>query len=232
MPRARSNGLELEYEVLGPADGRPLLLIMGLGMQLGHWDDELCGLLVARGHRVIRFDNRDVGRSSWLDDAGLPSVAAAMAAAAAGDRIEAPYTLSDMAADAIGLLDALAVPAAHVVGASMGGMIAQTMAIEHPTRVRSLVSIMSTTGARALPGPTPDAARTLLTRPPTDRDGAITHSVEVFRTIGSPGFPFDEARVRARAGRAYDRGFHPAGVGRHLLAVLASGSRRSRLGAV
>jgi pimeloyl-ACP methyl ester carboxylesterase len=230
--RAAVNGIELEYEVLGPRDGRPLLLVMGLASQLVHWDDELCGILAERGHRVIRFDNRDVGRSTHLAAAGLPNVLAAMAQAGRGERVTAPYTLSDMAADAVGLLDALDVPAAHVVGASMGGMIAQTMAIEHPGRVRTLTSIMSTTGARDLPQAEPKAMAVLVTPVPAEREANAARAVDVFRTIGSPGFPLDEERVRRRAAVAFDRGFDPAGVARQLTAILASGSRREKLRAV
>jgi len=230
--RARANGIDVEYEVLGSAAGRPLLLIMGLGTQLIHWDDELCGLFVARGFRVIRFDNRDVGRSTIFDDRGTPNVLGAMAAAVQRQPVDAPYTLSDMAADAAGLLDALDIRAAHVVGASMGGMIAQTLALEHPTRVLTLTSIMSTTGARDLPPAEANAMAALMTPPGRDRESAVARAVQVFRTIGSPGFPFDEARVRDRAGRAFDRGFHPQGVARQLVAIVASGSRRERLRAL
>jgi pimeloyl-ACP methyl ester carboxylesterase len=230
--RARANGIDIEYEVLGPPRGEPLVLIMGLASQLVHWDDELCESFVARGFRVIRFDNRDVGRSTIFDDRGVPSVLAAMAAAAQGLRVEAPYRLTDMAADTAGLLDALDIPSAHVLGVSMGGMIAQALAIEHPTRVRSLTSIMSTTGARDLPPAEPSAMAVLVTPVPADREANVARAVQIFRTIGSPGFPFDEARVRRRAGLAFDRGFHPGGVARQLVAILASGSRREALRAV
>jgi pimeloyl-ACP methyl ester carboxylesterase len=229
MPTARSNGIEIEYEVIGPPGNRPLLLVMGLGTQMIHWDDELCAELVARGHRVIRFDNRDVGGSTKLDGDGPPNVLAAMAAASGGAAVDAPYRLSDMAADASGLLDALEVESAHVVGASLGGMIAQTLALEHPARVRTLTSIMSTTGHPDLPTATPDAAAVLFQPAPPDRDGNIERAVRVFRAIGSPGFPFDEGRARARAARAYDRCFHPAGVARQMIAIVASGSRRDAL---
>jgi pimeloyl-ACP methyl ester carboxylesterase len=225
MPRARANGIELEYEMCGPADGRPVLLVMGLAAQMIIWDDEFCAALGARGHRVIRFDNRDVGLSSKVEGGGALDLLVAMRAAALGRPVAAPYTLSDMAADAAGVLDALDLDAAHVVGASLGGMIAQTLAIEHPTRVRSLTSIMSTTGNPELPRPRPEATAALLEAPPRDREGAMARAARVFRTIGSPGFPFDEKRVRERAGRSFDRCFHPAGAARQMLAILASGSR-------
>jgi pimeloyl-ACP methyl ester carboxylesterase len=215
--------------VIGPPGNRPLLLVMGLGTQMIHWDDELCAQLVTRGHRVVRFDNRDVGCSTKLDGDGPPNVLAAMAAASRGAGVEAPYRLSDMAADAAGLLDALGIESAHVAGASLGGMIAQTLALEHPARVRTLTSIMSTTGHPDLPTATPDAAAALFQPVPPDREGNIERAVRVFRAIGSPGFPFDEARVRARAARAYDRCFHPAGVARQMIAIVASGSRRDAL---
>ena len=229
MPRARANGIELEYELFGSEGGRPLVLIMGLGAQMILWDEEFCAALAARGHRVIRFDNRDVGLSTKIDGWRALDLAAAMAAAALGRPVAAPYTLSDMAADAAGLLDALGIAAAHVVGASLGGMIAQTLAIERPARVLSLTSIMSTTGDRELPRARPEAVAALLEPPPRDRDGAMARAAKVFRTIGSPGFPFDEARVRERAGRSYDRCSHPAGVARQMLAILAAGSRAPAL---
>src|SRR5213592_4611687 len=220
MPTAPANGIEIAYETFGPPDGRPLLLIMGLAAQMILWDDDLCAALASRGHRVIRFDNRDVGLSTKCDWAGMPDAAAAMQAALLGQRVDAPYTLRDMAADAVGLLDALGIAAVHVVGASLGGMIAQAMAIAHPTRVLSLTSIMSSTGDRSL------------LPAPTDRAGNIERAVHVFRTIGSPGFPFDEARVRELAARSFDRCFHPAGAARQLVAILASGSRKEALAAV
>jgi len=229
VPRARANGIELEYELFGSEGGRPLVLIMGLGAQMILWDEEFCAALAARGHRVIRFDNRDVGLSTKIDGWRALDLAAAMAAAALGRPVAAPYTLSDMAADAAGLLDALGIAAAHVVGASLGGMIAQTLAIERPACVLSLTSIMSTTGDRELPRARPEAVAALLEPPPRDRDGAMARAAKVFRTIGSPGFPFDEARVRERAGRSYDRCFHPAGVARQMLAILAAGSRAPAL---
>jgi len=232
MPRASSNGIELEYDTFGRTSDRPLLLVMGLGAQMILWDEAFCGLLAERGFHVIRFDNRDVGLSTKLDAAGMPNVFEAFANAAQGRQIAAPYTLSDMAGDAVGLLDALGLETTHVVGASMGGMIVQTLAIEHAKRLRSLTSIMSTTGNPALPGPEPAAMGALTTPAPTEREAAIEHGVKLWRVIGSPGFRFDEAWVRDRAARAFDRGVSPAGFARQLVAILASGNRKPALGAV
>jgi len=232
MPRARANGMQIEYESFGDSAGPPLLLVMGLGGQMILWPDEFCEALAARGYHVVRYDNRDVGLSTKLDQAGLPDVMGALAAVAQGRSIDAPYRLRDMADDAAGLLDALDLASAHVVGASMGGMIAQTLAIEHPARVRTLTSIMSTTGDASLPQARPEAMAALLTPAPTERAAAIEHGLRLWRTIGSPGFPFDEAWVRARAALAFDRGQSPAGVARQLVAILASGSRRDALAAV
>jgi pimeloyl-ACP methyl ester carboxylesterase len=232
MPTARVGQIDLEYEDLGSRDGRPLLMVMGLGAQMILWEDDLCAALIERGHRVIRFDNRDVGRSTRLAAAGMPDMVRATSAFFAGLPVEAPYTLSDMAADAAGLLDALAIPSAHVVGASLGGMIAQTLAIEQPHRVRSLTSIMSTTGRPELPPARPEAMAVLLLPTPAERDAYVERSVHVFRTIGSPGFPFDEERIRRLAQLSWDRGISPDGPARQLLAVVASGSRHGRLAAL
>jgi pimeloyl-ACP methyl ester carboxylesterase len=164
-----------------------------------------------------------------MDDLGMPNVLGILTAVATRQPVTAPYLLKDMAADAVGLLDALDIASAHIVGASMGGMIAQTLALDAPTRVRSLTSIMSSTGNPDLPQPRPDAMAVLLTPPPSDRAGAIERGVTVFRTIGSPGFPFEEDEVRRLATLAYDRGFNPTGTARQLVAILASGSRVERL---
>jgi len=232
MPRASSNGIELEYETFGQRGDRPLLLVMGLGAQMILWDEAFCALLAGRGFHVIRYDNRDVGLSTKLDAAGVPNVFEAFASAAQGKTIDAPYKLSDMAADATGLLDALGLETAHVVGASMGGMIVQTLAIEHAARLRSMTSIMSTTGNPALPPPDAAAMGALTTPAPTERAAAIEHAVKIWRVIGSPGFPFDEAWVRERAARGFDRGVSPAGFARQLVAILASGNRKPALAAV
>ena len=224
MPRAPANGIELEWEEFGEPDAPPLLLIMGLGAQMIAWDEEFCRLLAARGFRVIRFDNRDAGLSTRIEGR-RPNLLAALT----GDFSSAAYRLDDMADDAAGLLDALGIEAADVVGASMGGMIAQTLAIRHPHKVKTLTSIMSTTGAPDVGQPSPDAITLLVTRPPADRERAIEYGVLISRVLSSPGFPFDEERARERATRSYDRGFYPISVGRQLLAVLASGDRTPAL---
>jgi pimeloyl-ACP methyl ester carboxylesterase len=227
MPQATCNGIEIEYDTFGDEGGAPLLLVMGLGAQLVAWDDEFCELLAAGGFRVVRFDNRDVGLSTKTEGP-LPDIVAALG----GDASSANYTLNDMADDAAGLLDALGISAAHVVGASMGGMIAQTLAIRHPDRVLSLCSIMSTTGNRNVGQPTPEAMQILLRPVAQTRDEALEMGVAATRAIGSPGFPFDEARARDRAGRAYDRCYHPMGVARQLAAIMASGDRTEALAGV
>jgi pimeloyl-ACP methyl ester carboxylesterase len=229
MGSAQSNGLEIAYEEIGPRGGRPLVLVMGLGVSLVFWEDEFCAMLAERGHRVVRFDNRDVGRSTKLDALGIPNVMEAMTALATGKSIAGPYLLSDMARDTIGLMDALGIERAHVVGASMGGMIAQTMAIEHPQRLRSMTSIMSSTGSPSVPPGKPEAMALLVRPPASDRAAYVDQAVEVWRVIGSPGFPFDEQRVRARAAAHFDRGYHPPGIARQLVGVVASGDRTAAL---
>jgi len=232
MPRVCTNGIEIEYETFGDPSADPLLLIMGLGAQMILWEEGFCRLLAGHGHHVIRFDNRDVGLSTRLEEAGVPRIRVMMEQVERGERPEAPYRLSDMGRDAVGLLDGLGIDAAHVVGASMGGMIGQTVAIEHPERVRTLTSIMSSTGHPGLPRAKPEAMAVLLTPPPRDREANIERAVEAARIIGSPGFPFDEERIRARAARTYDRAFYPKGLARQLAAILALGSRRKALEAL
>jgi pimeloyl-ACP methyl ester carboxylesterase len=221
------NGIELCYETFGDPQGEPLLLIMGLGSQLIYWPVELCEALVDRGFFVVRYDNRDTGLSTKIPDGGGEFMASFLALAA-GEDVDVPYRLSDMAADAVGLLDHLGIDAAHVVGASMGGMIAQTVAIEHPSRVRTLTSIMSTTGEPDVGQPTADALMRLMQPIPTTRDAAVESGVDTRRVIGSPD-AFDEERVRALSAEAYDRCWNPGGTARHLLAIAASGSRADRL---
>jgi pimeloyl-ACP methyl ester carboxylesterase len=217
--------IEIAYERLGAEQDPPVLLVMGLGAQLIHWPDGFCSALVGRGLHVIRFDNRDAGLSTHFPSAPPPNFQAALL----GDGSSASYRLSAMAADTVGLLDALGLPSAHVVGASMGGMIAQTIAIEHPTRIRSLTSIMSTTGDRSVGQPRPEGMRALVGAPATNREDVIARVVEIARIIGSPQFPVDEDFVRERAARAYDRNYDPVGVARQAVATLASGDRTPRL---
>jgi pimeloyl-ACP methyl ester carboxylesterase len=203
---------------------------MGLGAQMTLWDEEFCRALADRGQYVIRYDNRDVGLSTKFDHAGVPNVVEMMQRGA--DRSGAPYTLDDMADDAAGLLDALDLASAHICGASMGGMIAQTVAYRHAPKTRSLISIMSSTGNPELPQAKPEAMAVLMTPRPTDREGNIEASVRASKVIGSPGYPADEARLRRRAGDAYDRSFTPLGTVRQMAAVYAQGNRAPRLAAV
>jgi pimeloyl-ACP methyl ester carboxylesterase len=219
--------MEIAYERMGDPSNPPLLLVMGLGMQLIHWDLELCEMFVDRGFHVIRFDNRDVGHSTKIA-APVPDVRRAML----GLHVDAPYLLGDMADDAAGLLDHLGIQAAHVVGASMGGMIGQTLAIKHPERVLSLTSIMSTTGQRSVGRPKLRVWSVLVRRAPRQKQGFIDHFVRVFKMIGSRGFGFDEARIRELASATYERDHDPAGTGRQLAAILASGDRTAGLHSV
>jgi pimeloyl-ACP methyl ester carboxylesterase len=223
---AQANGIEIAYETFGDPADPALLLIMGLSTQLLHWREDFCRMLAGRGFHVVRFDNRDVGLSTKMDEAQPPDVVAALQ----GDTSSASYTLDDMADDTAGLLDALGIHAAHVVGASMGGMIAQTLAVRHPDRVRSLVSIMSTTGEPSVGQPRPEiVGPVLLARPPSEREPYIEDVAQKWRLIGSPGYPADESELRALAGASYDRSYHPIGTGRQLLAVIASGDRTQML---
>lgn len=220
--------IDLEYDERG--EGDPLVLVMGIGAQMIYWQDDFCDALAARGFRVIRFDNRDVGLSSKLEGQRGTPMRQALVRYALGMPLSAPYTLSDMAHDLAGLLDHLHIPSAHVVGASMGGMIAQTFAIEHPERTRSLTSIMSHTGDRRfMLSSHPRAARVLLDKAPTSREEAMERAERFYRVVGSHGFELDIAGTRERAARAYDRCFYPAGFLRQFLAILASGSRSKAL---
>ncbi len=227
MPPVAVDGLQLEYEELGDSGAPAMLLIMGLGVQLVFWPDELCRLLAAHGFRVIRFDNRDVGLSTKLDHLGTPRVALEAVKYALHLPLKAPYRIDDMARDAQGVLDALGIARAHVVGASMGGMIAQNLAAHAPGRVASLTSIMSTTGARSLPPPTPRAMRALLSTPakPGDLEGAQRRMRQLLRIIGSHTHPWDEERLRQFCERHVRRSYHPAGAMRQLVAIAASGDR-------
>jgi pimeloyl-ACP methyl ester carboxylesterase len=232
MPQIKANGLAFEYETFGNAHDPAILLVMGFAAQMTLWPEELCQGLAERGYRVIRFDNRDIGLSEKLDRLGQFNATEALMKAAAGEPIKSAYLLSDMAADAVGILDALKIGNAHVVGASMGGMIAQTVAALHPQKARSLTSIMSTTGRPGLPPGKPEAMA-VLTMPPADleRETRIAHAMKIWRTIGSqPVYAAADAELRAIAEREVDRSpYYPAGMARQLVAVLASGPRHEML---
>jgi pimeloyl-ACP methyl ester carboxylesterase len=220
------SGLNIAYQRRGNPHAPVALLIMGVTGQSIHWPDSFCNALIDRDLQVIRFDNRDAGLSTHMTDAPPPDLPAVLA----GDLKSASYTLSDMAADAVGLLDALGIPKAHAIGASMGGQIAQTIAIEHSDRVLSLISMMSTTGNMSVGQPSKEALRELFAgRPAITRDDVIQQSLRAIHVIGSPAYPSDEAEVAARAGRAYDRSHDPVGSARQAIATVASGDRTERL---
>jgi pimeloyl-ACP methyl ester carboxylesterase len=229
---ARANGIELCYEIFGDAEAEPMLLIMGLGAQMIHWDDEFCRQLAARGFRVIRFDNRDIGKSSSLTGGKRLGALELLKLRFLKIPVAAPYKLHDMAKDVIGLMDALGIASAHLVGASMGGMIAQEVAIAFPRRVRSLTSIMSTTGNPKLPPATREATAILMAPPPLTKEEYFVRFAQTWKVLRAGSFPEDEELDRSRAERTYARGLNPAGVGRQLRAILASGSRKERLASV
>jgi pimeloyl-ACP methyl ester carboxylesterase len=214
------NGLELCFQEMGDPDGEPLLLVMGLATQMIAWPEEFCAMLAERGHRVVRFDNRDIGRSTRIDAAGMPGKLAMLVGTG-----KPPYLLRDMAADAFGLMDHLGIESAHLVGASIGGMIVQTAAIERPERVRSLTSIMSTTGSRRVGHPSYRTFGLLVGERPREREATIERVVKTFKVIGSPGYPFEEGRIRELAGLSFDRGHSEAGIARQMHAITASGDR-------
>ena len=227
MPCVSANGLTLAYEALGRPGDPVIVLIMGLGVQLILWPDAFCEMLAARGFRVVRFDNRDAGLSTSLDHLGTPHVAFEFAKYLLHRPMKAPYRIDDMAADTAALLDALRIGRAHVVGASMGGMIAQNVAANHPQKVLSLTSIMSTTGSRKLPLPRPRALRALMQAPARkgDIEGATRRFMNVLRAIGSRTFPADEADLRALCERHVRRAHRPEGQIRQAAAIAASGDR-------
>lgn len=229
---AKANGIEIVYDMFGNPDKPPVLLIVGLGQQMIAWDEEFCAQIAARGYRVIRFDNRDTGLSTKLDEAGVPNMAVVFEAMVEGKPVDSPYSLLDMADDAVGLLDTLGIESAHVVGESMGGMIAQRMVIHHADRVRTLTSIMSSTGEPGLPPPTPEAMDILANRSPTDREGYIEDYVERWRVLNGQGLPYDEEASRELATRTFDRGLNLPGFARQLTAIIADGSRKQTLKSV
>ena len=230
MPTTTANGISIEYEDHGDPAAPPILLVMGLGGQLTLWPIELVDALVARGFRVIRYDNRDIGLSTKFDAAGIPNVKWLLVKSLLGLPARTPYRLADMAKDGIGLLDALGIDRAHIVGASMGAMISQHIAATFPERTLSLTSIMSTTGNRRLPRAQPEAMKVLLTRPQTDDEEArIAHGIRIARTIGSPAYPAAEERLQARVRSDYARSYHPPGMIRQTAAIVADGDRRTML---
>jgi len=228
--KAKANGIEIEYEAYGDESAPAVLLIMGLGAQLTLWPMPMVEGLVARGYRAIRYDNRDVGLSTKFDDAEAPAMTAIVAALMTGAKPDVPYLLADMAADAIGLLDVLGIHKAHVMGASMGGMIAQMVAATWPDRVLSLTSIMSTTGNPMLPPASPEAMAVLTTRPTgADEDAIVAHGVRAEKVIGSPGYPADEAVLTERVRAGFRRMHYPPGFARQMAAIVGSGDRRAAL---
>jgi pimeloyl-ACP methyl ester carboxylesterase len=228
MPRANANGIEIEYDTFGDSSKPALLLVMGFTAQLIAWDDKFCQMLADRGYYVIRFDNRDVGLTTHFDGQQVDMGALMTAMADAGEPPDVPYTLSDMSNDGFGLLDALGIEKAHIAGASMGGMIVQTMAIEHPERVLTMTSIMSTTGEPDYMKSDPAAMQALMTPPPTERDAYLDNAVTSWKLFASPRY-FDETKVRDRAAAAFDRMFYPEGATRQMGAIAKSGSRADGL---
>jgi pimeloyl-ACP methyl ester carboxylesterase len=233
MPQALANGLTLEYETFGRAQAPAILLVMGLGGQLTLWPDSFCQALADAGYYVVRYDNRDIGLSSKIDAAGRPRLMRAGLAYTLGLPVKAGYTLDDMAQDAIGLLDALRIKRAHVIGASMGGMIAQILAAKYPRRINSLVSVMSSSGNPRLPGPAWKIRLRMVNRPNTlDRETLVRHSMQIWQLIGSPDYPLSEPEMRVRLQQSYERSSYPHGLARQTLAILASGSRLGLLAAI
>jgi pimeloyl-ACP methyl ester carboxylesterase len=234
MPHASANGLQIYYETHGPDDGEPVLLIMGLGAQMTRWSPAFYGKLVDAGYRVILYDNRDVGLTEKLDGAGPPDIASVVGAIQAGRKPDVAYTLDDMAADAAALLSALEIERAHIVGASMGGMIAQLVAADYPEKTLSLSSIMSSTGNPALPRATPEAMARLNTPAPDPRkdlEAFLASAVDGARVMG-PVYPIDEAAVRAQALGDFERAYYPVGFQRQYAGVMASPDRRPKLATI
>ena len=226
-----ANGIALEVEDHGSPQGEPLLLVMGLGMQLLGWHEDFVATLGARGFRVIRFDNRDIGLSQSFDAAGVPNLALDSLRHAFGLRVRSPYTLADMAADSAGVLDALGIASAHVCAASMGGMIAQRLAAHHPERVRSLTLMMTSSGSRRLPGPSLKVRSALISRPKEPRHlaGIVEHYVWLYGLLGSPAFPASKDYLRERFTRSVARSYRPGGTARQMLAIAADGDRSALL---
>ncbi len=229
MSSAIANGIQIEYETFGESSDPPLLLIVGLGGQMIHWDEDLCKDLAKRGHYVIRFDNRDAGLSTKFEAVGNLSISEAIGRILNGEEVQPPYTLEDMAEDAVGLLDALGVQKAHICGMSMGGMIAQTIAIRHPSRVLSLISIYSMPAISELPQPEPEIMRILTVSPPHKKETYVEYMLSVFKTIAGPRFGVDGPWTRKIMAESFDRSYYPAGIARQLFAILTQRDRRPAL---
>ena len=231
MPNIRANNIDIYYEENGPADAPVILLVMGLGAQMIAWPDEFIHGLVSKGYRVIHYDNRDVGLSQWMDGAKTPNLVWTMLKARFGLPVRVPYTLTDMAADGIGLLDALGIDKAHVAGASMGGMIVQLMAANHRERLLSMTSIMSSSGKPGLPGARADIQKSFMVKRPPDasRDEAVAFGTELVRSFSYPDPTRPENAHAEMTAKAFDRGYYPVGTRRQLLAIIADGSRVERL---
>ena len=232
MPKIKANGIEIEYDCFGNNEAEAVLLISGLGTQMIRWSETFCQLLANQGYRVIRFDNRDAGLSTHFDSASMPDLVAIADAVSRGDTPDVAYTLFDMAKDAISLLDALKIKRAHVVGRSMGGMIAQLLASEHAERVLSLVCIMSSTGNRDLPQASPAVMAAMTSPAPhpfKDEQGYLAHCVAFSKVIAGRGYPFDQSAQRDQALAEVKRAYNPSGFWRHIAAIAATGDLRSRL---
>jgi pimeloyl-ACP methyl ester carboxylesterase len=232
MPNIIANGIHIEYDTFGNTSSPTLLLIMGLGAQMVLWPEEFCKRLASRGLHVVRFDNRDCGLSSKFDEAGEPDVMELLTNPQGSAKLNIPYTLDDMAGDAVGLLDALGIKKAHVCGVSMGGMIAQTVAIRHQSRVLSLISISSGTGDPSLPWGRPDAMAMLVSPTPAERNAYIEHNIKVFKTISGSKYPVNEQMMRPLIESSYDRCYYPQGTARHSIAIITAGSRTQELKSV
>ena len=232
MPNVTANDIKIEYDTIGNPSLPPLLLIMGLGGQLIHWDKDFCRQLADKGLFIIRYDNRDTGLSTKFEAAGLPDMSEMIKALMQGQSIETPYSLNDMADDAAGLLEALNIAKAHICGCSMGGMIAQSLAIRHPQLISSLISIYSTTGNPDLPPPQPAGMEVLMTPPPTKRQAYIEYNIKTMQAIAGSGFPFDEQFIRNISARSYDRAFYPQGISRQMMAVMAQENRKPALASI
>jgi pimeloyl-ACP methyl ester carboxylesterase len=234
VDQIEANGIQIECETMGDAKAPAILLIRGLGTQMSQWPQTFLDGLCRAGLRVVRFDNRDVGLSQKFDAAGAPNLAGLMATMRSGGTPDVPYTLDEMAADCVGVLDALGIERAHIFGISMGGMIAQLVAVQHPTRARSLISVMSHSGDPDVPPATPEAMAVLTSQPPLpdDRASVVEHGLAGRRVIGSPGYQDPDDTVRAELGAAFDRSHYPVGVARQFAAVVAGGSRTEQLAGI